>query len=314
MGVANSAGPHLVIAGSARSGTSYLSALLSSHPEIDAGAVKEPNYFSREYERGPAWYERLYEPRHLGRVRLDASVSYTFPHFPNALDRLAEVSPEALVVYIVREPLARALSHYRLYRDYFGIEDAQDFGTALRENPIYLGTSDYNRWLQILAARFPTERVLIVPLDVVSNDALPLSSMIAGMLGLEPVPEWAAALAENHRNDVVRFRNGAVKRARRLVKQTGVYPWLRKRVGSQRLRRWRSQLTTTTAQSDLSAALLSCDDADLERLRDLYASGRSSVVDVLKEQDDRLHLHWNDVWATGVPTAHPCFPESARER
>ena len=314
MAVANGPGPHLVIAGSARSGTSYLSALLSSHPQIDAGAVKEPNYFSREYHRGFDWYDRLYEPRHLGLVRLDASVSYTFPHFPAALDRLAGASPGALVVYVVRDPLARAMSHYRLHRDYFGIEDAQDFGTALRDNPIYLGTSDYNQWLQRLTARFPSDQLLIVPLDIVSHEAMALSSMIVARLGLEPMPEVAAERAEQHRNDVVQFRNGAVKHVRRFVKRTGVYPWLRRRVGSQRMRRLRSQLTSRAEQSDLSAALLSCDEADLERLRELYVSGRTSVADALKEQDDRLHLYWSDVWMASVPEEHPLLLEIARER
>ena len=44
-------GPDLAIVGSARSGTTFLAAQLAEHPSIDAGAVKEPNFFSREYGR-----------------------------------------------------------------------------------------------------------------------------------------------------------------------------------------------------------------------------------------------------------------------
>ena len=48
----SSTGPDLVIAGAARSGTSFLAAQFENHPEIDPGKVKEPNYYSRNLGRG----------------------------------------------------------------------------------------------------------------------------------------------------------------------------------------------------------------------------------------------------------------------
>ena len=79
----------MAIVGAARSGTTYLAAQLGAHPCIDPGAVKEPNYYSREFERGRSWYDGLYAPSTPGMYRLDASTSLTFPQFPEALGRLA---------------------------------------------------------------------------------------------------------------------------------------------------------------------------------------------------------------------------------
>jgi Sulfotransferase domain len=309
MAVAEGPGPDLVIAGAARSGTSYLAALLSAHPEIDAGAVKEPNYFSREFHRGVEWYERLYEPRQAGLRRLDSSVSYTFPHFPAALSNLAVASPDAVVVYVVREPVARALSHYRLHHDYFGIESAEDFGSAIRRNPIYLGAGNYADWLQRLNVLFPSEQMLLVPFSLLSTDAETVSNRIAGMLGLDPLPDRAVEQARVHRNDVVEFRHATVKRLRRWVKRNGYYPWLRRRVGTQRLRKLRSRLTRQTPPIDLSSALATCTGDDIAAMEKLYTSARTAVMDALREQDGRLHLDWRTSWVEEVPETHPALLE-----
>ena len=88
-----STGPDVAVVGAARSGTTYLAAQLAAHPMIDAPAVKEPNFYSRYLDKGEAWYDDLFPPRAPGHLRLDASVSYTFPHFPDALAALAKASP-----------------------------------------------------------------------------------------------------------------------------------------------------------------------------------------------------------------------------
>ncbi len=132
-------GPDVVVAGAARSGTSFLSALLATHPGIDPGAVKESNYFSREYDRGPAWYDGLYSARRPGLRRLDGSMSYTFTHFPEAIPRLAADAGDAVVVYAIRHPITRLVSHFQLHRDYFTNEPAETLGEALTFSDVYSG-------------------------------------------------------------------------------------------------------------------------------------------------------------------------------
>jgi hypothetical protein len=305
MGSPRSLGPDLVIAGAARSGTSYLAAVLGSHPDIDAGAVKEPNYFSREHGRGPGWYDALYEPRGNGLLRLDGSMSYTFPHFPEAIPRLAAEAPKALVIYSVRDPLVRTLSHYQLHRDYFGIEAAQTFGEALASNPVYIGTSEYDHWISLLHEHFPAEQVLLVPFDVVTRQALDVAELVCEAVGLTPLPADVTPGAEAHRNEVVEFRSGAVKWARRLVKRSGAYPWVRRTVGTDRLRRMRSRMTRKVTAEGMDEALATCGPALRGQLSAMHRASQAAVAAGLRSQDARLGLDWATVWQRSCPSGEP---------
>jgi Sulfotransferase domain len=295
-------GPDVVIAGAARSGTSYLAAVLSGHPDIDACVVKEPNYFSREYERGPDWYDDLYEPRRYGRLRLDASTSYTYPHFPDAIPRLHAMAPHAFVLYAVRDPLARTLSHYQLHRDYFGIEAARTFGEGLSSNPVYLGTSEYDHWIALLHEHFPPEQVLVVPFDLVTRDAHAVSELVCDSLGLPPPPADGSAQADVHRNEVVEFRHGSIKWARRFAKRSGAYPWIRRTVGTDRLRRMRARMTRQVTAETMDEALASCGPAQLNQLRTMHRASQLAALTALRSQDERRGLDWASVWERGCPT------------
>jgi hypothetical protein len=293
-------GPDLVVVGAARSGTSYLASVLAEHSRIDAGAVKEPNYFSRELHRGTKWYDGLYESRRPGLLRMDASMSYTFPQFPEALQHLAEAAPSAQLVYVVREPISRALSHYQLNKDYFHNDDSVDFGTALRTNPVYAGTGDYERWLSVLMEHFSPRQVIIAPFSLVTSEAAHVATMICRALGIEPSPTDLAR-DDSHRNDVVTMRNPAIRSARRLVKQSGAYPMVRRTVGVDRLRRARALLTRPVTREPLEQALMTCSTEQLHDLDSLYARSRAAVARALSEQDAALGLTWSQSWTNDTP-------------
>jgi Sulfotransferase domain len=301
MGSPTPRGPDIVIAGAARCGTSYLAAILGAHPGIDPGAVKEPNFFSREHDRGPGWYDDLYEPRREGLLRLDGSMSYTFPHFPDALPRLAAASPGALVLYSVRDPLARTLSHYQLHRDYFGIEAAETFGEGLASNPVYIGTSEYDHWLSLLYEYFPAEQVLVVPFDVVTRHSRVVADRVCEAVGLPALPDEVAVEADAHRNEVVEFRHGAVKWGRRLAKRSGAYPWIRRTVGTDRLRRLRARMTRKVTAEGMDEALASCGLAQLNQLSAMHRASRAATAVALRAQDARLGVTWADTWERSCP-------------
>lgn len=292
-------GPDLVIAGAARSGTSYLASVLAEHPAIDAGSVKESNYFSRENTRGGSWYDGLYKPRRRGLLRLDASMSYTYPHFPDALVCLATAAPHTTIVYAVREPIMRALSHYQLHRDTFRIDESPNFGAALHANPIYAGTSDYARWLPELAALFPAERRLIVPFELTTTAGMHVAAVICQALGIEPLPEQAMR-DESHRNDVVAFRSTSILKARRQIRRSGVYPWIRRTVGPDRMRWIRSRLTRPVTRETLATALNTCSLTQLRELDSLYARAQAAVAHALDAQDMALGLDWGGAWSESV--------------
>lgn len=297
-------GPDLVIAGSARSGTSYLASVLGSHPAIDPGAVKESNYFSRELWRGSSWYDGLYQPRQAGLVRLDASMSYTYAHFPDALRELRQAAPDAYVVYCVRHPVARALSHYQLHRDYFANEPATRFADAATDGSVYLGASRYEHWLSQLSQTVASDRLLIVPFPVVTGATAEVTGRICSALGLGPL-ETTPQSARAHRNEVARFRSGAAMRARRIVRRSGAYPVVRKSLGSERLRWLRGRLTTTAPGESLQEALAQCSADRLSELQRLHSIAREAVTESLRIQDSKQGTAWVEDWLASCPADLP---------
>jgi hypothetical protein len=289
-------GPDVAIVGAARSGTTYLSAQLSAHPLIDAPAVKEPNYYSRYLDKGDDWYDGLFPAREPGHLRLDASVSYTFPHFPDALAALAKASPHAQIVYVVRDPVARAHSHYELHRHYFNNEPAATFGEAIASNPVYLGSSEYGHWLEQIGHCFPEEQVLLVPFQASTDDASAVLDIVLKRLALPPLDEAEADAATTHRNDVVAFRSDFAHRIVKLVKNNPAYPKFRSLVGGARIRKIRSALTKEAPRESLDQGLLTCSAEQRRDLDELAVRANSAVTRYLRAQDARTGLSWAARW------------------
>ena len=295
-------GPDLVIAGAARSGTSFLASMIGQHPQVDACAVKEPNYFSREHDRGPEWYDGLFTERRPGVMRLDASMSYTFAHFPDALPRLAGAAPDALVVYALRHPVARLLSHFQLHRDYFRTDSSQTLGEALRGEEVYTGASAYDQWLPRLEELFGVDRVLLVPFSVVTGERAALVDALSSALGLTPGPlHDAAEVAGRHRNQVVEVKGQGILAGRRLMRRSGLYPTVRRLLGPDRLRKVREWSTRPVQTESLGEALATCDDAQHEQLQALYASAQEAAAEHLARQDTRRGLSWARAWGQESP-------------
>ena len=291
----DSVGPDVAIVGAARSGTSLLAAQLGTHPSIDPSAVKEPNYFSRHYERGPSWYDNYFESRSSTLFRLDASASYTYPQFPDALRQLAKDSPSAFVVYLVREPIGRAVSHYLLYRHYFEREDAATFGDAIRQSSYYTDVSDYGLWLERLAEDFPAEQILVVPFGTLIGSSHGVANLVCAQLGLGPIVHATEAIA--HQNNVVHFRNDRIRRMTRTMRQSALYPRIRRILGPNTLRRIRAAVTSVPDMPTTDEALSSCSADQVAQLHHLRESARASVESWIERQNKTLGIDWvPDEW------------------
>jgi hypothetical protein len=284
-------GPDVVIAGAARSGTSALAAQLSGHPDIDAGKVKEPNYFSRHLDRGEQWYESNFRSRNDSVLRLDASTSYTSPLFPHAVEHLATVSPEAYVIYSVRRPSERALSHYLLRRHYFHIDDAPTFGEALRATSLYVDQGDYSHWLPLMSDSFGPERLLVVPFELITAQPRQATEEVCRRLEIEPPPD-AAKEGELHRNAVVEYRNEHIRRIAGKFRHSRAYPAVRSLVGADRLRRARGLITRPPTLPTRDESMQSCSPDQLAQLQALDDRAGKATRTYLEAQDERLGLQW----------------------
>ncbi len=108
--------PNLFVIGSMKSGTSSLCGHLSEHPMVFMSPVKEPEHFSdpERVSRRTKQYLRLFRGASNETYLAEGSTGYTKrPAFEGVAQRIHAFNPDARLVYVMRDPFARLVSHYR---------------------------------------------------------------------------------------------------------------------------------------------------------------------------------------------------------
>ncbi|MCC0078790.1 MAG: sulfotransferase [Rhodobacter sp.] len=124
--------------GAQRAMTSWLHHGFSSHPDVWAfpnfepitSTSKEAHYWDWNRRRGPDWYRVLMRPLDDAQASLDFTPEYAFLD-NTQIDECKSLNPEAKVIYILRDPLARALSAIRM-RTVWATKNAPAEGVRLQ--------------------------------------------------------------------------------------------------------------------------------------------------------------------------------------
>lgn len=108
--------------GCQKGSTSWLHSVLACHPRTwsfpDSEPVtstdKEAHFWDWNHHRGLDWYRTLMTPPDPARLSMDFTPEYAFLSEAQIAECKA-VSPGARVVYVLRDPLARAVSALRMH-------------------------------------------------------------------------------------------------------------------------------------------------------------------------------------------------------
>jgi hypothetical protein len=107
--------PDFIIIGAMKSATSTLHEQLALQPGFFMSTPKEPNFFSDDhlYELGLDWYEALFAQAESYDICGESSTHYTkLPDYPLTLERMQAYLPSLKLIYVVRHPIDRLISHY----------------------------------------------------------------------------------------------------------------------------------------------------------------------------------------------------------
>ncbi|MGH2954579.1 MAG: sulfotransferase family protein [Solirubrobacterales bacterium] len=160
-GTAVGALPNLVVIGAQKCGTSVLHYYLSLHPEISMSKPKELNFFieERNWPRGTDWYRGQFDPR--ARIRGEASPNYSaYPQHEGVPQRMASVVPDAKLIYMIRDPLARIAAHW--VHNYAKRREKGTLAqTLVHPNTSYVTRSMYAMQLERFLEHYPKDRVLV---------------------------------------------------------------------------------------------------------------------------------------------------------
>lgn len=180
--------PNFTVIGAARSGTTSLFQYLDLHPQISMSPIKELNFFSRDdYEqKGVAWYRRQFHSKDGVLAIGEASTSYsTYPYAPDVAARIASYNPDMRLIYVVRNPIERYVSHF-LQRTKAGHE-IREFSETLSnlENETSAWQGRYYYQLSQYLRFFPKNQILVISFDQLKFNTEAVVQELYDFLGVQ---------------------------------------------------------------------------------------------------------------------------------
>lgn len=226
--------PDFVIGGTVRAGTTSLYQALMAEPGVWMSTPKEPHFFSYGGQpltwggpyadlstviTDPTVYASLFDGAEDARAVGEASVDYLYLA-RRAAPRMREAIPDVRLVFVLRDPVARAYSHYQLQRMY-GWEPCATFAEALAAEDgriadgwmfpwHYFNIGLYAAQLRTFLQYFPRDQIHIVSFDDVQEHWSQVFSDVCTHIGIVPV---LAEQPVTHVNQSSAPRSALVSRA-----------------------------------------------------------------------------------------------------
>jgi hypothetical protein len=189
-----------VIAGVQKGGTTALFDYLAAMGDVAVSDVKETHFFDDETLDWAApdyagYHAHFPEPD--GRPCGEATPIYAY--WPNALERMAAYNPALKVILVLRDPVARAWSHWRM--EYARGAEQAPFAWCIRQGRrrlfeaepwgvhrefSYVERGYYGEQVERLFGMFPKSQVLILRSEDLRADPAAALSRVRGFLGLAP--------------------------------------------------------------------------------------------------------------------------------
>jgi hypothetical protein len=198
--------PDFLIVGAAKAGTTTLYGYLREHPRIYMCREKEPSFFDGvSWDRGLDWYRSLFAGASDDQLCGEASTNYArWPSRAAAAPRIAAVMPDVRLIYLIRDPVDRAYSHY-LHDVGTGAARSDRhsmiaFEEYLKAKPVLLDISDYLAQIRHLLNWFPRAALLILQFDELIRTPTVSLQKVFRFLGVEDLSGALSGLTL-HEND-----------------------------------------------------------------------------------------------------------------
>jgi len=203
--------PSYFIVGTKRGGTTSLSHYIHQHPGVLRPLVEKGcRYFDVNYSRGWDWFvQNMPSARDADRAERDTGVrplvgesSPYYAFHPDAPERIASDFPTARLIFIIRDPVLRAWSHYNYERS-LGFEPLE-IRDALDAEPERLAVSDpearahshrhhtylarglYAEQIEHMQRTFTPEQLLVIRSESLFEDPDVTMARVHAHLGLAP--------------------------------------------------------------------------------------------------------------------------------
>jgi hypothetical protein len=191
--------PTFLVIGAMKGGTTALFQYLTAHPDVFMATPKELKFFieARNWRQGIGWYESKFEPGAGAKARGEASPGYTMlPGFPGVPERIKQVVPDVKLIYVMRDPIERMISHYYHRRSHR--KESRSFHKAMRDRS-YVAASMYAYQLDAYLEHFPREQLLLLTSESLRDDRLTTLRRVFEFIDVDPDHAAAAPSVSTNR-------------------------------------------------------------------------------------------------------------------
>lgn len=213
--------PNLIVIGAQKCGTSTLHYYMALHPEISASTPKELDFFieERNWQQGPDWYASHFDA--AAPVRLESSPNYTtHPHFEGIPERMHSLVPDAKLVFMVRDPIARIEAHW-----VHNYAKRRERGTVLETithpSTTYVERSCYFSQLERFLAYYDRSSILVFQQSDLRHRRSETLRQVFEFAGVDPDFEHPKFDAVRHRTEKKRRSSKTGLRVKELSKTRG---------------------------------------------------------------------------------------------
>lgn len=209
--------PDFIIAGFPRCGTTSLFNYITKHKCILSPLAKEPSFFSTDFAMGINWYKSyfptVFEKKRIedkSRVNvLTGEATPTYVLHPKAPNRIKEIIPEVKLIFLLRNPIDRAFSHYSSikkrgleslsFEDAITIEDNRlegEYEKMLKENNYYskewhlhgyLSGGHYMQLLKNWFSIFERQKILVIKSEDMFKNPFVMTKKIYSFLNIPEI-------------------------------------------------------------------------------------------------------------------------------
>jgi hypothetical protein len=191
-----------LIAGVQKGGTTALYDYLGDYPDVALSRDKELHFFDDD---ALDWAAPDYGPYHAqfdapaGRPCGEATPIYTY--WPGSLERIAAYNPAMRLIVMLRDPVQRAWSHWRM--EYARGAETRPFGWCIREGRqrlfdarpwgahrefSYVERGFYGEQMERLFGLFPRDQALVLTSDDLRTEPAAALARVRAFLGLPEAP------------------------------------------------------------------------------------------------------------------------------
>lgn len=232
--------PDFIVIGAMKCGTTTLASQLGAQNGLFMTDPKEPNFFSDDdiYAKGPEWYSALFDSAAPGDLLGEASTHYAkLPTYPKVIERMAAAVPAPRLVYMIRNPVDRLVSHFIHEWSQGVLSGSASIDEAVDTHAPLIAYGLYGYQIKPFVEAYGTEAILLTSLERMKVDRDGELARIAAHIGYDgPVGWQEESEAENVSSQRARplplqsllVDNPVAKTLRRNLVPKSLRTWVRK--------------------------------------------------------------------------------------